>query len=137
MVLFPQHGLLRSNAASLIEEALATGKASFVGGVDPYTLDQDYKTFLTGATLELAQKGHVWIDLHLHDRQEAGRATVKEMIRLTKEFNMQGKVAISHAFGLNDFEGAERKEVFQAFSRLQRCILVSSSLHQPWHNSTA
>lgn len=124
LVLFPQHGLLRSNAASLIEEALATGKASYIGGVDPYTLDQDYKTSLR-TTFELAQKGHVGIDLHLHDRQEAGRATVKEMIRLTKEFNMQGKVAISHAFGLNDFEGEERKEVFQALADLEIHIISS------------
>ncbi len=124
LVLFPQHGLLRSNAASLIEEVLATGKASYIGGVDPYTLDQDYKTSLR-TTFELAQKGHVGIDLHLHDRQEAGRATVKEMIRLTKEFNMQGKVAISHAFGLNDFEGEERKEVFQALADLEIHIISS------------
>lgn len=124
LVLFPQHGLLRSNAASLIEEALATGKASFIGGVDPYTLDQDYQASLR-TTFELAQKGHVGIDLHLHDRQEAGRATVKEMIRLTKEFNMQGNVAISHAFGLNDFEGTERKEVFQALADLKIHIISS------------
>jgi cytosine/adenosine deaminase-related metal-dependent hydrolase len=124
LVLFPQHGLLRSNAASLIEEALATGKASFIGGVDPYTLDQDYQASLR-TTFELAQKGHVGIDLHLHDRQEAGRATVKEMIRLTKEFNMQGNVAISHAFGLNDFEGTERKEVFQALADLEIHIISS------------
>ncbi|MFZ4869381.1 amidohydrolase family protein [Enterococcus entomosocium] len=124
LVLFPQHGLLRSNAASLIEEALATGKASFIGGVDPYTLDQDYQASLR-TTFELAQKGHVGIDLHLHDRQEAGRATVKEMIRLTKEFNMQGNVAISHAFGLNDFEGTERKEVFQSLADLEIHIISS------------
>ncbi|WP_315037288.1 amidohydrolase family protein [uncultured Enterococcus sp.] len=124
LVLFPQHGLLCSNAASLIEEALATGKASFIGGVDPYTLDQDYQASLR-TTFELAQKGHVGIDLHLHDRQEAGRATVKEMIRLTKEFNMQGNVAISHAFGLNDFEGTERKEVFQALADLEIHIISS------------
>lgn len=124
LVLFPQHGLLRSNAASLIEEALATGKASFIGGVDPYTLDQDYQASLR-TTFELAQKGHVGIDLHLHDRQEAGRATVKEMIRLTKEFNMQGNVAISHAFGLNDFEGTERKEVFQVLADLEIHIISS------------
>ncbi|MFZ4853927.1 amidohydrolase family protein [Enterococcus entomosocium] len=124
LVLFSQHGLLRSNAASLIEEALATGKASFIGGVDPYTLDQDYQASLR-TTFELAQKGHVGIDLHLHDRQEAGRATVKEMIRLTKEFNMQGNVAISHAFGLNDFEGTERKEVFQSLADLEIHIISS------------
>ena len=29
---------------------------------------------------------------------------------------MAGNVFISHAFGLNDFEGAERTEVFQALA---------------------
>ena len=48
--------------------------------------------------------------------KEAGRATIKEIIRLTKEYAMAGNVFISHAFGLNDFEGAERTEVFQALA---------------------
>ena len=31
LFLFPQHGLLRSNAVALIKEALTTGKAAFIG----------------------------------------------------------------------------------------------------------
>jgi cytosine/adenosine deaminase-related metal-dependent hydrolase len=127
LVLFPQHGLLRSNAVPLIEKALATGKAAFIGGVDPYTLDQDYQTSLR-TTFELARKGNVGIDIHLHDRHEAGRETIKEIIRLTKEFAMKGKVAISHAFGLNDFEGPERKEVFQSLADLDIHIISSIPL---------
>lgn len=129
LVLFPQHGLLRSNAVALIEEALATGKAAFIGGVDPYTLDQDYQQSLK-TTFELAKKGNVGIDIHLHDRKEAGRATIKEIIRLTKEYAMAGNVFISHAFGLNDFEGAERTEVFQALADQDIHIVSSIPISQ-------
>lgn len=110
LVAFPQHGLLRSKSSQLIEQALQHG-ANFVGGVDPYSLDGDYKTSLA-ETFRLATKYHVGIDIHVHDRREAGTTTIKEIIRLTKEHTMQHKVFISHAFGLNDFVGEERKRVF-------------------------
>lgn len=127
IVLFPQHGLLRSQAIPLIEAAIATGKAALIGGVDPYTLDKDYKTALN-TTFTLAKENHLGIDIHLHDRQEAGRATIKEMIRLTKKYNMLGQVSISHAFGLNDFEGAERKSVFQDLADLDIHVISSIPL---------
>lgn len=110
IVAFPQHGLLRSNSSQLIEEALKKG-ANFVGGVDPYSLDGDYKASLA-ETFRLATTYHVGIDIHVHDRQEAGKSTIKEIIRLTKKYHMQDNVFISHAFGLNDFVGEERKKVF-------------------------
>ena len=76
------------------------------------------------------QKGNVGIDIHLHDRKEAGRATIKEIIRLTKEYAMAGNVFISHAFGLNDFEGAERTEVFQALADQDIHIVSSIPISQ-------
>ncbi len=127
LVLFPQHGLLRSQAKPLIEAALATGKAALIGGVDPYTLDEDYKASLK-QTFELATKHHTGIDIHLHDRQEAGRATIKEIIRLTHVHGLEGNVSISHAFGLNDFEGKERAQVFKALADLNIHIISSIPL---------
>ncbi|MGC2933414.1 deaminase, partial [Enterococcus faecalis] len=41
---------------------------------------------------------------------------IKEIIRLTKEYGLQDKVLISHAFGLNDFIGEERAEVYDALA---------------------
>lgn len=123
LVVFPQHGLLRSNSVPLIEEALANG-ATYIGGVDPYTLDGDYKKSLT-TTFDLAKKYHVGIDIHLHNRNEAGRKTFLEIVRLTNENNLQGHVYISHAFGLNDFTLEERKKLFEEMATLKIQIISS------------
>lgn len=114
IVVFPQHGLLRSDSIELVDQALAKG-ADFIGGVDPYSLDGDYKKSLA-ETFRLADKHGVGVDIHLHDRHEAGTTTIKEIIRLTKEYGLQDKVFISHAFGLNDFIGEERAEVYDALA---------------------
>lgn len=123
LVAFPQHGLLRSNSVALIEQALTNG-ATYIGGVDPYTLDGDYKKSLA-TTFNLAKKYHTEIDIHLHDRNEAGRKTFLEIIRLTKENNLQGHVYISHAFGLNDFTLKERKQLFAEMAALKIQIVSS------------
>lgn len=100
IVAFPQHGLLRTDSRKLIREALKNG-ASFVGGVDPATVDGDIDASLK-AMVELAVEGNAGIDLHLHDPDHLGIFTMKKLAQLTKEAGLQGKVAISHAFGLGD-----------------------------------
>ncbi|EFI84200.1 amidohydrolase family protein [Listeria grayi] len=123
LIAFPQHGFLRSESQSLVRQALENG-ATIIGGVDPYTLDQDYKKSLE-QKFEIAAEYQAGIDLHVHDRDEAGKATIKEIIRLTKAYNWQDKVSISHAFGLNDFTGEERKTVFQALAD-EKIHIISS-----------
>jgi cytosine/adenosine deaminase-related metal-dependent hydrolase len=100
IVAFPQHGLLRTDSRKLIREALKNG-ASFVGGVDPATVDGDIDASLK-VMVELAVEGNAGIDLHLHDPDHLGIFTMKKLAQLTKEAGLQGKVAISHAFGLGD-----------------------------------
>lgn len=123
LVVFPQHGLLRSNSSQLVEEALQKG-AQYIGGVDPYTLDQDYLGSLA-ETFRLADKYHVGVDIHLHDRGEAGIQTINEIIRLTKVYHLQDKVYISHAFGLNDFHGEARRVCFTDLAK-EKIHIVSS-----------
>lgn len=123
LVAFPQHGMLRSQAFSLIDQALSHG-ATVIGGVDPYSLDQDVERSLA-QTFELAVKHHVPIDIHVHDRGVAGKATVRELIRLTKEASWQEKVAISHAFGLNDFGPEEREHIFSELAK-EKIEVISS-----------
>ncbi|MBS4220783.1 amidohydrolase family protein [Bacillus sp. FJAT-49711] len=100
IVAFPQHGLLRTKAKDLVREAIRQG-ASFVGGVDPATVDGDIEASLQ-EMVELAVVGNAGIDLHLHDADHLGIFTMKRLAQLTKEAGLQGKVAISHAFGLGD-----------------------------------
>ena len=126
IVAFPQHGLLRSQSYDLVSQALQSG-ADFIGGVDPYGLDQDYKKSL-GQTFELADKYHAGVDIHVHDRNEAGTKTIKEIIRLTEHYHLQDKVFISHAFGLNDFVGEERQSVFDQLAALHIHIVTSVPL---------
>lgn len=123
LVAFPQHGLLRSNSVPLVEQALANG-ADYIGGVDPYTLDGDYKKSLA-TTFALAEKYHAGIDIHSHNRNEAARKTFLEIVRLTRENNLQGRVFVSHAFGLNDFTFEERQKLFKEMAALQIHIVSS------------
>lgn len=126
LVAFPQHGLMRSKSIPLLEAALKQG-VQFIGGVDPYSLDGDYKKSL-GETFRLAKKYDVGIDIHLHDRGEAGRKTIREVIRLTQENEWQHRVFISHAFGLNDFSGAERTYIYTLLAQEGIHIVTSVPL---------
>ncbi|WP_144558087.1 amidohydrolase [Shouchella miscanthi] len=110
LVAFPQHGMLRSDAYEEVKQALLAG-VDLIGGVDPSSLDGDVEKSLS-KTFELATMFHVPIDIHVHDRGEHGRKTVKTLLDYTKQSGWQGKVAISHAFGLNDFVEEERAEIF-------------------------
>ncbi|GMA54611.1 hypothetical protein GCM10025857_59680 [Alicyclobacillus contaminans] len=50
-------------------------------------------------------------------------------MKLTKESHWQNKVTISHAFGLNDFIGNERKEFFRQLADQQISIISSVPLN--------
>lgn len=126
LVAFPQHGLLLSNAFNEVKKALQNG-ASLVGGVDPSSIDGNLEKSLH-QTFELATEFNVPIDIHVHDREKQGRNTTKKLIELTEDSGWNGKVAISHAFGLNDFCGEERREIFKQLADLNIQIISSIPL---------
>lgn len=123
IVAFPQHGLLRTDSRDLIREALKSG-ASFVGGVDPATVDGDIEASLK-AMVELAVEGNAGIDLHLHDPDHLGIFTMKKLAQLTKEAGLQGKVAISHAFGLGDISISQAEEMAELLADAGITIISS------------
>ncbi len=123
LVAFPQHGMLRSDAYGEVKQALEAG-VNLIGGVDPSSLDGDVEKSLS-QTFELATAFQVPIDIHVHDRGEHGRETVKTLLDYTKQSGWQGKVAISHAFGLNDFVGEERAEVFTELAKTGISVVSS------------
>lgn len=126
LVAFPQHGLLCSQAYQDVKTALENG-ASLVGGVDPNALDGDAVKSLQ-QTFELATTHNARIDLHLHERGTQGKQTFYEILKETKNNHWQGKVTISHAFGLNDFSGQERQEFFQQLSENKIAVFSSVPL---------
>ncbi|WP_293199486.1 amidohydrolase [Paenibacillus sp.] len=113
IVAFPQHGLLRSNSVELMAQAMTEG-ATHVGGLDPYTVDENIEKSLH-TMIELAVKHQAGIDMHLHDGGEAGKQTLLELIRLTEEAGLQGQVTVSHAFW---FAGAEKLEAEEVANRM-------------------
>lgn len=109
IVAFAQHGLLRTDSAKLVREAVRNG-AGIVGAVDPATVDQNIEASLV-QLMDLAVEGNADIDLHLHDPGHLGTFTMKRLAFLTKEAGWEGRVAISHAFGLGDVTTEEAYEM--------------------------
>lgn len=109
IVAFPQHGLLTSDSVQLMEQAMKEG-ATHVGGVDPYTVDGDIERSLQ-VMVDLAVTSNAGIDIHLHDRDEAGKQTLTRLIDLTEEAGLQGKVTVSHAFWFASAEARDAEEL--------------------------
>jgi cytosine/adenosine deaminase-related metal-dependent hydrolase len=109
IVAFAQHGLLRSESAQLLREAVRNG-AGIVGAVDPATVDNNIEESLV-TLMDIAVEGNADIDLHLHDPGHLGTFTMKRLANLTKQAGWEGRVAISHAFGLGDVSKEEAVEV--------------------------
>ncbi|PBB04843.1 amidohydrolase [Salimicrobium humidisoli] len=123
IVAFPQHGLLQNKTKDLIKKALGRG-ADFVGGVDPATIDGDIEASLQ-SMVELAVEGNAGIDLHLHDPDHLGIFTMKRLAQLTNEAGLQGKVAISHAFGLGDIPISQAEEIAEILAEAGITIISS------------
>lgn len=98
LVAFPQHGTLATESQGLLTQALEAG-APILGGLDPASIDGDIEASLT-TTFNLASAYDREIDIHLHDGGETGIYTVQRIIDYTRDYQMHGKVAISHAFAL-------------------------------------
>ncbi|MGG4194820.1 amidohydrolase [Paenibacillus jamilae] len=128
IVAFPQHGLLRSKSKQLVREALRQG-ASLVGGVDPATVDGDLEASLQ-EMVELAVERNAGIDLHLHDADHLGVFTIKRLAELTKEAGLQGKVAVSHAFGLGDIPQAQAEVMGELLADAGISIITSVPINR-------
>jgi len=105
-VAFPQEGILTSpGTAELMDEALALGVEA-VGGLDPVTHDGDMEAHLN-VVFELAIKYRRRVDIHLHDPDQIGTSTMREIASRTAALGMQGKVAISHGYALGMVDAAD------------------------------
>jgi cytosine/adenosine deaminase-related metal-dependent hydrolase len=99
IVAFPQWGLLsRPGTAELMEEALRLG-ADIVGGLDPAAIDRDPKGHLD-LVFALAERFGRPIDIHLHEPDNLGAFSLREVCLRTRAHGMQGRVMLSHAFSL-------------------------------------
>ncbi|PYI51576.1 amidohydrolase [Paenibacillus flagellatus] len=116
IVAFPQHGLLRSGSVELVRQAMREG-ASLVGGVDPHTVDGNVEKSLA-AMVDIAVEAGAGIDIHLHDRGEAGKRTLAVLADWTEEAGLRGKVTVSHAFWFAGADAGEAEEMAERLAEL-------------------
>jgi cytosine/adenosine deaminase-related metal-dependent hydrolase len=106
MVAFPQSGMLvRPGTLELLEEALRSGAADAIGGLDPSTVDRDPVAHLD-AVFDLAERFGVEVDIHLHEPGTLGAFSVELIAERTRILGMQGRVTISHCFCLGQVNEA-------------------------------
>lgn len=98
-VAFPQYGVLgEPGTAELMDSALASG-VEVVGGIDPAGMDGDPVRHLD-VVFGLADKHGAMVDIHLHDGGSLGTWELELICARTKALAMQGRVTVSHAYGL-------------------------------------
>lgn len=108
IVAFPQHGLLRSEVAPLVKEAMEMG-ATHVGGVDPATIDRNIEKSLH-TIFDIAVQSGSSVDVHIHDPNSLGAFTFERMAHYTTQAGLQGRTTISHAIALGDLETIQLEE---------------------------
>jgi cytosine deaminase len=125
VVAFPQSGILtRPGVADLLAEALRQG-ADLVGGLDPAAIDGDAKGHLD-VVFGLAQRFDRGIDIHLHDRDAAGNAQLRDIAARTIAIGMQHRVTVSHAFSLGTDDADDFARTADALAEAGVHILTSS-----------
>lgn len=111
LVAFPQHGLFYTDTAPLMKEAAQMKSVSFIGGLDPMSIDGNIEKVLD-FTVQLALDHQKGIDIHLHETGESGMKTINYLIHKAIENpELQGKTFISHAFALAHLSPKETEKI--------------------------
>ena len=125
LVAFPQYGILREpGTAELMEQALADG-VEVVGGIDPAGMDGDPVRHLE-VVFDLAARRGVSVDLHLHDEGSLGIWELELICDFTERYELAGRVAVSHAYGLGDASPAEQDRLAERLAGTQVSITTAA-----------
>jgi cytosine/adenosine deaminase-related metal-dependent hydrolase len=111
LVAFPQHGIYYTDSLPLLKDVAKMDAVSFIGGVDPYSLDGSVEKPMEQIT-QLALDNNKGIDLHLHERGESGIKTIEYIIdRALENPQLRGKAFVSHAFALGHLTDSETEKI--------------------------
>ncbi len=114
-VAFPQEGIVISpGTLALLDEALCAGVEA-IGGLDPVTRDGDLEGHLD-AVFGLAAKHGCRVDVHLHEPGATGTNTMREIAARTRAGGLDGRVAISHGYGLGQVDAVELGRTAEALA---------------------
>lgn len=110
IVAFPQSGILVApGVEDLLDAALRAG-ADVVGGLDPAGFDGDADRHLD-IVFGLADRHGVGVDIHLHDLGALAVAQFDAICRRTRALGLQGRVVVSHAYGLGTIPLEEARRI--------------------------
>lgn len=111
LVAFPQHGVYYTDSAPLMREAAKLKSVSFIGGLDPLSIDGSIEKVMD-FTVQLALDHNKGIDIHLHEAGESGMKTINYLIdKAIENPALQGKVFVSHAFALAHLSQKEAEQI--------------------------
>jgi cytosine deaminase len=131
LVAFPQSGILASpGTPQLLDEAIGLG-ADLVGGLDPASFDRDVEKHLD-VVFGVASKHGVDIDIHLHDMGTLGAFEIEQIAARTRALGMEGRVAVSHAYGLGDISMDHLKRMADILARSGVAIMTNAPGARPF-----
>lgn len=105
---FPQSGILKApGVAALLADAVDAG-AEVVGGLDPDGFDDDAPAHLD-VVFGVAAERDVPVDVHLHDLGARALHQYALIAHRTREHDLAGRVAISHAYGFGSVPLADAR----------------------------
>jgi cytosine deaminase len=131
LVAFPQSGILQSpGTPQLLDEAIGLG-ADLVGGLDPASFDRDVEKHLD-VVFGVAAKHGVDVDIHLHDMDALGAFEIEQIAARTRALGMEGRVAVSHAYGLGDISLDALKKIADVLARSGVAIMTNAPGARPF-----
>lgn len=111
LVAFPQHGVYYTETAPLMKEAAKLKSVSFIGGLDPLSIDGSIEKVMD-FTVQLALDHNKGIDIHLHEVGDSGMKTINYLIdKAIENPALQGKTFVSHAFALAHLSPKETEQI--------------------------
>ncbi len=117
IIAFPQDGVMRRpGVLDLLDRAGAEG-ADYIGGLDPCAIDRDPVGQLDGI-FAIADRHGCGLDIHLHSPAELGAFEYELIIERTRALGLQGRVNVSHGFGLGDLPAARQQSLVEQFGEL-------------------
>lgn len=131
LVAFPQSGILSSpGTPQLLDEAIRLG-ANVVGGLDPASFDRDVEGHLD-VVFGVANRHGVDVDIHLHDMGTLGAFEIEQIAARTRALGMEGRVAVSHAYGLGDISPDYLKKIADVLAHSGVAIMTNAPGARPF-----
>ncbi len=116
--------MLNPGTAELLDEAISMG-CDLIGGLDPATFDRSIEGHLD-VVFGIAEKHGVDVDIHLHDFGTVGAFEIETICARTEALGMQGRVGVSHAYGLGDLDPTSQRKIADVIAKAGVAIMTNA-----------